>query len=581
MLQLSLSAHPSSAAEARRFAADVLREWEEDPLSDAVVLLVSELVTNAVLHAGSPVQVALRRRGGRVHVDVADESPVMPGIRDYGDEATTGRGLELVELLTEDWGVEPRQPRGKTVWFELPSTQEPPEAEDADPVVLREVSLDTPDVDAVRVRLLGAPVRLFPAMQQHTDALLREYALIAMESSESTAPPRLAVDLNPLADQVTAATVAGNMTTELLLDVPVAARGSVLEVCDVLDRADALAANGRLLNTPPLPEVRGCRDWFFSQLLTQIDGGDPDPWVVTMATDEAPTSADIDFRTLLDELDDAVVVADDRNHLLYANAAVEQVLGWSPDELVGRRLTTIIPKRLHEAHVAGYTRFLVTHEARLIGNPVRVPALRHDGTEVEVQLTLQTFRPPGARQMFIGVLHLPDGPVTAQTHDHPAGHRTALQALDELGAQLDAGMRDRAEVLALLGKGLDRQFGAWWVVDGDVLRCGAVWEAEPGRYDTFRHATQQRRFAPGQGLPGRVWSSGTPEWLPDVVADANFPRVGLVVQHKLRTACAFPVVGAGRVDGVVELFATAIQPRDPALLQALITAGRLLGLAGV
>jgi PAS domain S-box-containing protein len=578
MLQLSLAPDPSSAAEARRFTADVLREWHEDPLADAVVLLVSELVTNALLHAGSPVQLALGRRSGHVRVDVVDESPVMPGVRDYDDEATTGRGLGLVEMVAESWGVEPRHPRGKSVWFEMPSTQHIPEEHGAPaappPAAPTSVRRAT---DTVTVRLLGAPVRLFPAMQQHTDALLREYTLIAMESSDTPVPPPIQIDLNSVSEQVAAATAAGSVTTELLLDVPATARGSVLETCEVLEHADSLAADGRLLHTSALPEVRGCRNWFFDQLLTQLDGGEPDPWVITMATDDVAPADDVDFGAVLDELSDAIVIADDRNHVVHANAAMEQVLGWPPGELAGQRLTTIIPERLREAHVAGYTRYMVTREARLIGQPVRVPARHRDGSEVEVQLTLHAFRPPGHRQMFMGVLHVPE-PVDPEPSDDGIAVSAALETLERLTAHLSDGPHDRHQLLRLLGEGLERRFAAWWEIDEGQLRCAAAWECETGRYDPFCQATLQRRFDPGEGLPGRVWSTSRPEWVPDVVADANFPRVALAVQAQLRTAFAFPVIASDRVVGVVELFGEAIEPRDAAVLQALAAAGRVLGL---
>jgi PAS domain S-box-containing protein len=580
MLQLSLAPDPSSAAEARRFTADVLREWHEDPLADAVVLLVSELVTNALLHAGSPVQLALGRRSGHVRVDVVDQSSVMPGVRDYDDEATTGRGLSLVEMVAESWGVEPRHPRGKSVWFEMPSTQDIPDEHGA-PAGPRPAAPKSapPATDTVTVRLLGAPVRLFPAMQQHTDALLREYTLIAMESSDMQVPPPIQIDLNSASEQVTAAAAAGSVTTELVLDVPVTARGSVLEICEVLEHADSLAADGRLLHTSALPEVRGCRNWFFDQLLTQLDGGEPDPWVITMATDDVAPADDVDFGAVLDELRDAIVIADDRNHVVHANAAVEQVLGWPPGELAGRRLTTIIPERLREAHVAGYTRYMVTREARLIGQPVRVPACRRDGSEIEVQLTLHALRPTGHRQMFMGVLHVPE---QADAPEQPSADGPALspvlETLERITACISDGTNDHPTILALLGEGLGRRFSAWWVIDANQLRCAAVWECEAGRYDAFRQATLQRRFEPGEGLPGRVWSTARPEWVPDVVADANFPRVALAVQAQLRTAFAFPVITSDRVVGVVELFGEAIEPRDATVLQALAAAGRVLGL---
>jgi anti-sigma regulatory factor (Ser/Thr protein kinase) len=86
-------------------------------LEDAV-LLVSELVTNSVIHGGPPVVVAVDCDGEALQVRVRDGSPVLPARRaaDDGDEG--GRGLALVDTLSSDWGVDP-QPDGKHVWFAL------------------------------------------------------------------------------------------------------------------------------------------------------------------------------------------------------------------------------------------------------------------------------------------------------------------------------------------------------------------------------------------------------------------------------------------------------------------------------
>ena len=82
------------------------------------VLLVSELVTNSVVHGGPPVIVAVDCDGDALQVRVRDGSPVLPARRtaDHGDEG--GRGLALVDTLSTDWGVDP-QPDGKHVWFVL------------------------------------------------------------------------------------------------------------------------------------------------------------------------------------------------------------------------------------------------------------------------------------------------------------------------------------------------------------------------------------------------------------------------------------------------------------------------------
>jgi len=103
---------------ARQFVDDTLRGWGCDAFVDASRLLVSELVTNAVLHARTDLTLVIRLLRDGVRVEVIDGSPVAPVVRNYEDEAMTGRGLSLVNDLAVRWGVE-REGDGKSVWFEL------------------------------------------------------------------------------------------------------------------------------------------------------------------------------------------------------------------------------------------------------------------------------------------------------------------------------------------------------------------------------------------------------------------------------------------------------------------------------
>jgi two-component sensor histidine kinase len=85
---------------------------------EIAALLVTELVTNAVLHARTAIVLAVDCTRGRVLIRVADESTALPRHRTYGADASTGRGIALVEELATAWGVE-RSPRGKEVWCEI------------------------------------------------------------------------------------------------------------------------------------------------------------------------------------------------------------------------------------------------------------------------------------------------------------------------------------------------------------------------------------------------------------------------------------------------------------------------------
>jgi DNA-binding NarL/FixJ family response regulator len=110
-----------SARAARRFVSQVLTGWDDDEgdLTDTVTLLVSELVTNAVVHAGSDVEVSVRLTPTAARIEVTDASADSINPRDATQDEDSGRGLALVGSLARRWGVRPAPGGGKTVWFEV------------------------------------------------------------------------------------------------------------------------------------------------------------------------------------------------------------------------------------------------------------------------------------------------------------------------------------------------------------------------------------------------------------------------------------------------------------------------------
>ena len=114
-----LSTGPAAAAEARRRVRAAIASWQIPVDQDAALLLTSELVTNAVRHEpGQAVMLVISCSRGRLRVDVHDTARTLPAVADVPADAESGRGLLLVETLSDEWGFY-RTPAGKAVYFTL------------------------------------------------------------------------------------------------------------------------------------------------------------------------------------------------------------------------------------------------------------------------------------------------------------------------------------------------------------------------------------------------------------------------------------------------------------------------------
>jgi anti-sigma regulatory factor (Ser/Thr protein kinase) len=116
--QLTLPPTTASVGVARRFLHDALLAWGGEDLAWVGAQVLSELATNAVIHAGTPFTVSVEYDTGVLRLRVGDGSTRAPRQRHYGRSATTGRGVALVATLSRTWGVTTAAD-GKVVWCEM------------------------------------------------------------------------------------------------------------------------------------------------------------------------------------------------------------------------------------------------------------------------------------------------------------------------------------------------------------------------------------------------------------------------------------------------------------------------------
>jgi two-component system, sensor histidine kinase and response regulator len=136
------------------------------------------------------------------------------------------------------------------------------------------------------------------------------------------------------------------------------------------------------------------------------------------------------------------------------------------------------------------------------------------------------------------------------------------------------------KILAAICKAFGWEHAALWEIDRKAarLRCGQIWTAEHASFPEFDAVSRKSSFERGAGLPGRVWATGQPAWIPDVVHDANFPRAPVAEGEGLHAAFGFPILLRGEVLSVMEFFSREIRAPDADLLSTLTSIGNQIGL---
>lgn len=256
---------------------------------------------------------------------------------------------------------------------------------------------------ATWVSLVGFPTRLFLVAHEQWEALLREYSLRGMGGTQQTFDHeeinRARQALYLLADAVDAS--PGQLGE---LSVLVEHPGDFAMLQAVIHDARRLAIAGELLVVPTLPEIAALRNWIGEEVPAQASGAAPCAWRsdVIHADPDGPPAVRWDA-SIVPDRETAWVLADDHNRIVDASPPAARLFGWD-DELVGQRLLAIIPPELREAHIAGFIRSTVSGSGGLLGTPLPLPALRKDGTQVPIWLTITRHAAHDNRHVYVGAL---------------------------------------------------------------------------------------------------------------------------------------------------------------------------------
>jgi PAS domain S-box-containing protein len=275
------------------------------------------------------------------------------------------------------------------------------------------------------------------------------------------------------------------------------------------------------------------------------------------------------IRRLVDANIIGIIIADREGRILEANDAFLHILGYDREDLVSGRVrwTELSPPEWRERDMLTQAELNSTG----IVQPFEKEYIRKDGSRVPVLIGAALFKEGGDE----GLAFVLDLTERKRAEDRLRVQHTVAQVLAEAATIEEVTPR----ILRAMGECLGWDVGALWRVDreAEALRCVEVWHKASIEIPEFERADWQFTFNPGVGLPGRVWSSLKPAYIPDVVPDKNLPRGPIAEREGLHAAIGFPILLGSEVLGVIEFFSREIKQPDQELLDMVATIGSQIG----
>ena len=269
-------------------------------------------------------------------------------------------------------------------------------------------------------------------------------------------------------------------------------------------------------------------------------------------------------RSLMNNASDAIFLTDMEGDLQEVNKKAEELTGYTKEELIHMNFTQLHPKEDIERVSSAFKEGVEKGS----GSISDVLLLRKDGKKLYVDITGSVIEHAGNR--------VTQAIIRDVTYRKQIEQRLGVQyAVGRIMVESATPKEAVPKILQAICEYLEWDLGLHWNIDKEtnVLRLVEVWHNPLIKVTEFVTLSKQTIFSPGIGLPGRIWASGKPCWIPDVVSDSNFPLAPIAAKEGLHGVFGFPIMLGNEILGVLEFFSHEIQQPDEGLFKLMASIG--------
>jgi serine/threonine-protein kinase RsbW len=277
---------------------------------------------------------------------------------------------------------------------------------------------------------------------------------------------------------------------------------------------------------------------------------------------------------VVDGLVDAVVLIDDHGAVLYANPALQRLLGWNVRSLFGTAFTNLLPERQRDEFEAGLDDLVHADSMPPSRAPMRATMLCADRSELPVDMAVSIVDQSGGPRLVVAVIWDVSDRIDIERYQ-----RVSEDLLAFLAGASGTTAEIVPQLLAILCSTLDFEFATAWRWDpaSELLHCEHVWRRNTREFESLSAASMGVTVRSGDGLPGLVVRSNEPVFQSDLVRATHLKRHQAIVVEGVHAGFVFPISTRDRLVGVIELLTRTQRKPDQPLFDAVADAGAKLG----
>lgn len=290
--------------------------------------------------------------------------------------------------------------------------------------------------------------------------------------------------------------------------------------------------------------------------------------------EQALSASEEQFRRLVESAPDGIVISDSDGKIVMVNSEAERIFNYGRTELRGKPVEILVPERFRDIHVRHRSNYYSNPTTRPMGLGLNLVGRRRDGTEFPVEIGLSTLE--SEKGMLVTSI------IRDITERKRAEQETGLLQTLSLAIAESKDFESAVRcVLRMVCEATGWVLAEAWVPssDGSCLNFMMIWYENGDAQREFERTSGEMTFAMGVGLPGRVWKSKKPEWIPDVsVNGQTFLRAKSALKAGLRSGVGVPIVAEDEVLAVLVFFMTQEREEDKRFVDLISSVAAQLGL---